>query len=208
MKPDSFKDTDPRKFDFTDIEWKPKNFAWDWSRFKDILSRNEEARRRRSSYKRLEKIYRRFASFAEENNDYVGASVFRYTAFDIQRLTKWHGRLPLNLSWWYKLSSNYGEGWKKALIVLLFILVGFSVYFHFAYFNICPKNFVDSSQCVTRTMFWGEAIHQSLMTALLQNVEYRKTIVFWQDLIILLEKILAPIQTALLALAIRRKFMR
>lgn len=208
LKPDAFTDTDVRKFDFTDIEWKPKNFRWDWSRFKDFLSKSEEARSRKSNYKRLEKVYRRFASYAEENNDYDGASKFRFTAFDIQRVNNWHGRQPFNLLWWYKLSSNYGESWLKALIFLILILSVFTVYYHFSYFSICPKNSADLSQCITRTMTWGEAIHQSLMTALLQNVEYRKSNLFWQDLIVILEKILAPIQAALLVLAIRRKFMR
>ncbi len=49
---------------------------------------------------------------------------------------------------------------------------------------------------------------QSLTTATLQNVEYRKPLTFWGELWIILEKIFAPLQAALLALAIRRKFMR
>jgi hypothetical protein len=55
----------------------------DWSRFKDFIWQDEEARRRKSGYKRLEKVYRRFASYSEDNNDYVGASDFRFTASDI-----------------------------------------------------------------------------------------------------------------------------
>ncbi len=47
-----------------------------------------------------------------------------------------------------------------------------------------------------------------LTTATLQNVEYRKPRGVWGELWIILEKIFAPLQAALLALAIRRKFMR
>jgi hypothetical protein len=48
----------------------------------------------------------------------------------------------------------------------------------------------------------------SLKTATLQNVEYRKPLTFWGEVWIILEKIFVPIQTALLPLAIWRKFMR
>jgi hypothetical protein len=51
--------------------------------------------------------------------------------------------------------------------------------------------------------------HQTnLTTATLQNVEYRKPLTVWGELWIILEKIFASLQAALLALAIRRKFMR
>lgn len=208
LKPDSFENTDPRKFDFTDIEWKIKSFVWDWSRFKDFIFNNEEARRRKSNYTALEKVYKRFASYAEDNRDFVGASKFRYTAFDIQRVKNWYGRTPFSLHWWYKLSSRYGENWLWASIVLFLLLTIFTFYFSYTRFYVCPKNSDVKSQCSIRTLTNAEAVHQSLMTATLQNVEYRKTITQGQDLIILLIKFLTPIQLGLLFLAIRRKFMR
>jgi hypothetical protein len=42
----------------------------------------------------------------------------------------------------------------------------------------------------------------------LQNVEYRKPLTVWGERWIIMEKIFAPLQAALLALAIRRKFVR
>lgn len=111
LKPDKFVNTDIRKFDFTDIDWEPKNFWLDWARFKDFRWWRKEARARKSGYISVEKVYRRFANYAEENNDYKSASKFRYTAFDIQRITPWYGRLPITLLWWYKWTSRYGENW-------------------------------------------------------------------------------------------------
>lgn len=96
----------------------------------------------------------------------------------------------------------------RAFFVLVSILAGFTLYYHSTFFSICPKNVANSSECVIRALEWSEAVHQSLMTATLQNVEYRKTLTAGQDLVLLLEKILAPLQAALLALAIKRKFMR
>ncbi len=77
-----------------------KKFWSDWSRFIDILRYEDEVKARRTGYVNLEKTYRRFATYAEENNDYQNASKFRFTAFDIQRITPWYGRLPITLLWW------------------------------------------------------------------------------------------------------------
>jgi hypothetical protein len=127
---------------------------------------------------------------------------------EAKRLEKAGGYQVLSLHWWYWFSSSYGENWRKATIVLLGILVLFSIYYHFAFFQICPKNSEDKTKCVVRTMHFDEAIHHSLYSAALQNIEYRRSLTSAQDIMILIEKILAPIQAALLALAIRRKFMR
>lgn len=225
LKPDKFTNTDIRKFDFTDIEWKPKNFWSDWARFKDIAWWKDEVRTRKTSYISLEKIYRRFASFAEENNDYRSASKFRYTAFDIQRITPWYGRLPITLLWWYKWTSGYGEQWLRSLIILLLLIFAFFPYIYTIHnFTTCSKDRPISSSlaicesnnseisrncsCSQEPLNFTEAIVQSLTTATLQNVEYRKPMTWRAELWIILEKIFVPLQAALLALAIRRKFMR
>lgn len=214
LKPDSFINTDIRKFDFTDIRWKVKDFAGDWARFKDIAWWTNEARARRSSYKSLEKVYRRFATFAEDNNDYQSASSFRYTAFDIQRITPWFGRLPITLLWWYKWTSGYGERWLwSAFVLLILILAIFPFIYTRTNFQICPKEkpiaiSLNEGTCKTEGLSFDEAIAQSLTTATLQNVDYRKPTSIGGEILIILEKILAPLQAALLALAIRRKFMR
>jgi hypothetical protein len=62
--------------------------------------------------------------------------------------------------------------------------------------------------CSTDQITFTDAIVQSLTTATLQNVEYRKPLTVWGGFWIILDKIFAPLQAALLALAIRRKFMR
>lgn len=225
LKPDSFVKTDVRKFDFTDIHWQVKDFAWDWARLKDIIWWTEEARARRSGYRSLEKVYRRFASFAEENSDYQSASKFRYTAFDIQRITPWYGRLPLTLLWWYKWTSRYGENWLWCAILLLTLVFGIFPYTYTqtdfvtcsrdrpmaTSLGICENkdpNINKGCTCGNDPITFNDAIVQSLTTATLQNVDYRRPMNVGGELWILLEKIFAPLQAALLALAIRRKFMR
>lgn len=213
LNPEAFIGTDVRKFDFTDIKWRPKSFAFDWARFKDILFWKEEAKRRESGYERLEVAYRRLAANAEENAHYRQASKFRYTAFEIQRINRWYGRLPITLLWWYKWTSRYGENGGWAAIVLAIILATSAFLYTKVDFYVCPldKPIAQSGSaglCSIRALDLYEAGRHSLATATFQNVEYRKPITGWGETLILLEKIFAPLQAALLALAIRRKFMR
>jgi hypothetical protein len=213
LKPDSFINTDVRKFDFTDIKWKIKNFAFDWSRFNNILFWKEEAKRRESGYERLEVVYRRLAINAEESAHYRQASKFRFTAFDIQRINRWYGRLPITLLWWYKWTSRYGENWGWAAIVLALVLAASAFVYTKVDFYVCPldKPIAQSSSaglCTIRALNKYEASRHSLATATFQNVEYRKPTTGWGETFVILEKIFAPLQAALLALAIRRKFMR
>lgn len=212
LKPDSFISTDVRKFDFTDVQWKKKSFAFDWSRFKYIRFWKDEAKKGESGYERLGTVYRRLAANAAENARYGEASDFRFTAFDIQRIKRWYGRLPITLLWWYKWTSRYGENGGWAAIVLLVVLTAFAVLYTKAPFYVCPlekpiSQSISERLCTIRTLEFYEAARHSLATATFQNVEYRRPVSGWGETFVLVEKILAPLQAALLALAIRRKFM-
>jgi hypothetical protein len=77
--------------------------------------------------------------------------------------------------------------------------------------SICESKDKEISQncsCSDERLSFRDAIVQSLTTATLQNVEYRRPITERGEVWIILEKIFAPLQAALLALAIRCKFMR
>lgn len=125
----------------------------------------------------------------------------------------------------YRITSFYGESWSWALCVLLtLILVVFPIIYTKLDFQVSPKSIpleVVVKDCKDveeelkpvckierRNLFFDEAILHSFASATFQDVEYRKPISFWAELWTTLEKIFAPLQAALLALAIRRKFMR
>ena len=125
----------------------------------------------------------------------------------------------------YRITSFYGESWSWALGILLsLILVIFPIIYTQINFQTCSKDrpiatsltvceskdeeIRKNCTCSTDQITFTDAIVQSLTTATLQNVEYRKPLTVWGELWIILEKIFAPLQAALLALAIRRKFMR
>ena len=125
----------------------------------------------------------------------------------------------------YRFTSRYGESWVQASgILLLFLFVGFPLIYSQTNFQSCPKEKTlamsiavceskdeqvkRNCQCTTGGLGFGEGIVHSLTTATLQNVDYRKPTTKKGETAVILEKIFAPLQAALLALALRRKFMR
>jgi uncharacterized protein YjbI with pentapeptide repeats len=112
----------------------------------------------------------------------------------------------------YRFTSFYGESWSWAIgVLLMLILIIFPFIYTQTNFYVCSvekTNPQNNSDCITRTLNFGEGMRQSLATATLQNVETRKPNSPASETFTILEKIFAPLQAALLALAIRRKFMR
>lgn len=208
-----FINTNATGFVFTDCEWryadgKVLSVKTELENLKERGFENPNALLMRACWQ--------LADNYEESKSFRKASMFRQLANESRRLeTSWYQQ-PITLRWWYYLSSRYGESWVKAVTVLIIlILLVFPLIYTKTSFQVCPAekpltvSLVEGS-CKTRGLgFWnGEAIVHSLTTATLQNVEYRKPLTVWGELWIILEKIFAPLQAALLALAIRRKFMR
>jgi len=125
----------------------------------------------------------------------------------------------------YRFTSYYGESWMRAFIVLsAIVFVIFPLIYMYTEFELCPKDkpvTVSVSICESKDaevkkicecwkgrLAFGEAVVHSLTTATLQSVDYRKPVTRKGETAVILEKILAPLQAALLALALRRKFMR
>jgi hypothetical protein len=104
------------------------------------------------------------------------------------------------LDWWYWLLSGYGERVGHAVLSLLFVLfmfAGFYTQAEFEYSGNQSKAILQPSQ----------AMLYSLQVGALQNPSPQPITQLAQYLV-LVETIIVPLQVALLALAIRRKFMR
>ena len=130
----------------------------------------------------------------------------------------------------YRYVSGYGENWFRALFILLFLVViFFPTTYYFLPFKTCgvdrpigfslaicdaKERFQDEAcTCKQDNEFTsiehiGHSLHQSVAAATLHEVEYRRPMSEGGEYALAAERILAPIQLALLALAIRRKFMR
>jgi hypothetical protein len=110
------------------------------------------------------------------------------------------------------MTSKYGESWKRAALILAIIL-GISAFLYTQFnFIVCQSiilsNKTKKEVCREEPLNGWEAVKHSFATATLQKSELRKPSSPSAEWIVTAETILAPIQFALLALAIRRKFMR
>ena len=100
------------------------------------------------------------------------------------------------IHWLYRITSFYGESWERAFIWFVLICPVFALLLHL--FGSFEKNSLQTA---------GDFLAYSLQVMTLQRPE-PKPDGFWTVLIYSIEIVFTPIQLALLALAIRRKFMR
>ncbi len=168
-------------------------------------------------YRLLSIACRQLATNAEDNNRYSDAARFRYASMDARRLEKWRGWDIFTLDWWYWLVSGYGERIPRATICLLVLLLSFGYLFTRVGFEtkVAPE-VAAIVQEITPTLeplkelplpsFW-DGLNYAMSAALFQRPE-PKAHSNWAKTCVSLEMIFVPLQAALLALAIRRRFMR
>jgi len=228
LSPHWFVDVDSRKLVFININW---NFDIEHE------IKSLETRGIYYPEKLLRIACQQLATNMEENNQYDEASNFRQIALEMERTEKSDSlrksfkafskkqsyeidsnkvskSLPtiffrlvkdfflklfnLLLHYLYRFTSFYGERWNWAFFVLLIILTISTFLYTTSY---CV--FKDGKQGFD---IW-EAISYSLRVMALQRPEPFPENSF-SKIIVALQRIFAPLQLALLALAIRRKFMR
>lgn len=210
MPPHSFMNVDPRKFHFADVRWGFIDKRTALREAKAVLEKHQ----RLYSTPILELAYRQLAVNAEENNRYEEAANLRYLAMEVCRLTRWRRIDWLRLSWWYWLLSGYGELVRRAFAALIIIWLTFAV-IYWSWSDATwwqPKQqnqnpTEKSEKLITPRFTFVEALLYSGSVMALQKPEplpANKRAKFF----VLFETILGPVQGALLALAIRRKFMR
>ncbi len=207
LHPHWFVNVDPRKFDFTNVEWVNSGNA---KAELDHLKQKEVP----SAHRLLAIASRRLAANAEENDRYRQASHFRRMSLDAERLERWRGFGFLQLSWWYWLASGYGERPFQALLVLLGLFLVFALLYTQVGFVRWEPRVASEADAVSATpdrvgtpLRLNRALTYSAGVMTLQRPEPRPATATAQTLV-LLETILGPVQAALMALAIRRKFMR
>ena len=209
LLPNWFVNIDSRKIIFIDVVWEnlSNNFANEnlFAELKNLEKRGME------KPKQLFRIAcRQLAENAENNNRYEEASNFRRMAME----TEWFERKEklkakpenfldffrqvrdISIYGLYRFSSSYGERWGRAFIWFVLICPVFALLFYL---------FGTFEKAVLQT--FGDYLAYSLQVMTLQRPE-PKPLGFWTNIIYTMELVLAPVQLALLALAIRRKFMR
>jgi uncharacterized protein YjbI with pentapeptide repeats len=209
MPPHSFMNVDPRKFHLIDTRW-------------GFIDRRTALKEAKAALQRFERspsglglAYRQLAVNAEENNRYPQAADLRFLAMEVAR-KPWRRIDWLSLSWWYGLLSGYGEKVRRAFAALVIIWFLFAL----IYWGLGNELWWQPKQAALSVstssdrqppspirLTPGEALLYSANVMALQKPEpmpANKRAKFF----VLFETILGPLQGALLALAIRRKFMR
>jgi hypothetical protein len=206
--PHWFVNVDARKFEFVTVEWRYK--------IKPELREltNGGYGPCAPAEELLAVTCQRLAVNAEENQRYEDASKFRYMAMDARRREKYPWFAPWRLSWWYWLASGYGERVFRALVAVVGIwLVFASLYNHVGFARWEPRLASESDVVTAKRddvgapLKFSRAMTYSAGVMTLQKPEPRPATAIAQT-VVLVETILGPVQAALLALAIRRKFMR
>ena len=206
LRPYWFVNVDAREFDFTNVDWDRRSVN---EEIGSLEEKNVSA-----PHRLLAIAYRHLAVNAEENHRYAEASRFRYMAMDRYRRERWRGPGFWRLGWWYWLASGYGERTLQAFLVLLGIwLVAGLLYTQVGLARWEPKLASESDVVTAKRDEVGtplplpRALAYSAAVMTFQKPEPRPATTAAQT-VVLLETILGPVQAALLALAIRRKFMR
>jgi hypothetical protein len=206
LRPNWFIGIDPREFTFSNVHWYPQKLS------EEITQR--ELRKLPYFYQLLEKTCWDLSKNREEDSCYDEASKFRYWAFDLRRRSHFLGLAFWRLDWWYWAASGYGERTIRAFVTLLFIWFGFAgLYTRLDFAHSKPTTAIErqiseSQQHVASTRLrFPDAIALSLQILLLESPD-PAPVSFRGNMLARLEKLLGPVQAALFALAVRRKFMR
>ena len=206
LRPHWFVNVDARRFEFINVKWHWRSVGLE---IKSLIDR-----RIVSPHSLLAIACRQLAVNSEENHRYKEASDFRYMAMDAGRQEHWRGFAFWGLSWLYWFASGYGERAVRASVVLFGLLLLFAtLYTAVGFARWEPKLGSESDVATAKRDEVGaplpltRALAYSAGVMTFQKPEPRPATPAAQT-IVLLETILGPLQAALLALAIRRKFMR
>jgi hypothetical protein len=206
LRPHWFVNVDARRFEFINVKWHSRSVGLE---IKNLIDRRIE-----SPHSLLAIACRHLAVNAEENHRYKEASEFRYMAMDAGRQEHWRGFAFGRLSWLYWFASGYGERAFRALIVLRGLLALFAaLYTKVGFARWEPKLATETDAVSTKRDDLGAPLpfKRAIMYAgevlTFQKPEPRPATHTARGAVFL-ETILGPVQAALLALAIRRKFMR
>lgn len=226
LQPSWFVNVDCRKFVFTDCRWITAE-----GKKVDALTEVDNVYMKNgvlfpvNPNALLTKTCLQLAENYESNKDYETSSLFWQLANESKRFQDYFPVKVWSLHWWYWLLSFYGESWKRAALCLFVLVTFFSIGYvsPFSLFVNANKHSIvvdKNANDVEKEMMafaaeadryqsldWAEALFYSLRTGALQRPEPLPANIFAKGLVTF-ETILVPLQAALLALAIRRKFMR
>ena len=188
----SFLNTRLDKVRFIDVKWAERD--------KRRSLFDEEFVKENKNYELVAQLYRQLKKNYEELRDYPGAGDFHYG--EMEMTLKMHQEKKEWFSWLltraYKFLSGYGEKAERAIVIALAILLVPALCYDLGSMTLNhPTKFLRD---------FTDYLLQSLgyMTFRI----YETPIKWWWKILMVAQAILGPIQLALTALALRRKFRR
>lgn len=237
LKPYWFINADCRQLQFINVDWdfKTKGIHRQLEELIKIQSHIEDHVTPKPR-PLLETTYRRLALNAEENHRYTEASKFRFNSFRIRRPERFNGLEPWKkpLEWLYWVVSGYGESIGRASVMFIAVIAIFTGIYTKVDFEQKPENpsvmtaqsstytdtehhpslvavtakDINNTNTVQRPLSLANALRYSIATAFFKQPTTTPPATSEAKSAVLLESLLGPTQGALLALAVRRKFMR
>lgn len=203
LRPSWFIDVDARQFNFTNVKWYGLANGLGGT-FEDEIHLLRDTGGQSSPHSLLAKACRELSINAEENRRYAEATELNYWALDAQR-KELRGSIfaPWTLIWWYWALSGYGERHLRSALWLAGILFTFAIFYLLAGLaEVREPSFIGVMQA-----FWEATVYSGgAMTR--QNAAIAPSEPVLLRSLVFLEGVLGPLQIALFALAVRRKFMR
>lgn len=191
--------TNVRKARFSEVRWPRRGMR---------LAVYDELCERPAAAETLRLLYRDLKSNLEDERDYRSAGDFYYGemhALRTQRrssegLPSWLQRRFLSLHWLYWLAAGYGERplWAVAFFLVLVLV------FAFAFMYDCFM--LDGVKLPAPS--WSAALGHSLRSLTLNRHYYIQPLCPWSHRLTLAANIAGPIQLALIAISLRRRFRR
>jgi hypothetical protein len=226
LQPNWFVNVDCRKFVFTDCRWitpDGEKLSTD-GELEGVVMKNGMGNTV-NPHPLLTKTCLQLSENYESNKEYQQASIFRQIANESRRFEEYRGYKIWSLHWWYWLLSFYGESWKRAALWLVLFTALFAIGYAspFSQFTNSNKQAVaiekdadEIDRQMTayakeaneyRLLDFPEALFYSLRVGSFQRPEPQPANNLARGLVAI-ETILVPFQAALLAFAIRRRFMQ
>lgn len=203
---------------FSHVTWPKKSGRWivfdesnvNWSRKAAILK-----------LQIIERIYRELKVNYENHKNFPDAGHFHFGEMEMRRLAK-RGifrQTVGSLEGWYRILSDYGENWRKALFSFVVIILLCALIYAWQGFAFRPSLSSDlmkevylNPELYSYPMHWSHVIGQSIIfsfkVALLRADAFAQSLSPYTTLTIFLESIFGPISLGLLILAVGRKFKR
>ena len=190
------------KIQFTDVKWADRGGR------KAIY---DEDFAKEEGYELVAQLYRQLKKNYEEQRDYPGAGDFHYGEMEMTRKQQEQEWKEESKAWpkfkkwfaWfltrsYKFLSGYGEKVDRAIVITLAILLAGVPFYFF------DKLTVVTTQGIWSAFWDGLVASMGYMTFRLSQ----PPTVLWAKPVMAIQAILGPVQLALTALALRRRFRR